>query len=134
MHYVSFAVVVRIFGWTVNCNRCEILRMPMIACSSDVNKATCVMANATSNKAKAKAKATNPRPIKATATCCRSTASARQRTTDESTLTELSSTRNLFNNGEQSLNRWSVIFKRNSLMLPLMYRSFTASAEAKART
>jgi len=65
--------------------------------TSDVNRATSV-----------KAKATDPK-AKATATCCRSTASARQRTTDESTLTELSSTRNLFNNGEQSLNCYSVM-------------------------
>jgi len=49
--------------------------------------------------------ATNPR---ATATCCHSTASARQRTPDESIFTKLSSTRNLFNNGEQSLNCYSV--------------------------
>jgi len=52
---------------------------------SDVNKATSVK-------------------VKATATCCRSTAGARQRTTDDSTFTKLSSTCNLTNNGEQSLN------------------------------
>jgi len=69
---------------------------------------------------------------KATSTCCRSI--ARKRTTDESTFTKLSSTRNLFNIGEQSPNRWSIIFKCNSLMLPLMYLSFAASAKAKART
>jgi len=39
----------------------------------------------------------------------RSTVSARQRTTDESTFTKLSSTRNRFNNAEQSLNCYSVM-------------------------
>ena len=70
--------------------------------SSDVNNATSVKANETTLKTKA----TIPK-TKATATCCRNIASARQRTTDESTFTKLSSTRNLFNNGEQSTN-WGV--------------------------
>ena len=61
-------------------------------CNSDVNKAT---------------------GVNAKATCCRSTASARQRTTDESTFTKLSSTRSLFNNGEQSLICYSVMGSHN---------------------
>jgi len=56
-----------------------------------------------------KAKATITTKPKATATCCRSAASARQRTADESTFTKLSSTRNLFNNGEQSPNCYSTM-------------------------
>jgi len=46
---------------------------------------------------------------KATATCCRNTASARQRTTDEPTFTKLSSTRNLSAIAEQSPNCYSVM-------------------------
>jgi len=65
-------------------------------------KATILEAKTTTNATitKAKAKAIN---AKATATCCRSTARVRQRTTDES------NTRNLFNNGEQSPNCYSVM-------------------------
>ena len=66
---------------------------------------TTAKANAKAKATINKAKATDP---KATATCCRGTARARQRTTDQSTFTNLSNTRNLFNNGEQSLNCYSV--------------------------
>jgi len=68
---------------------------------------------------------------------CRSTASARQRTTGESTFTKLSSIRNLFNNGEQSLNcygQMTIIVKPNTCSVAVNYRSCTASAKAKAVT
>ena len=67
-----------------------------------------VKAKTNATISKAKAKATN-RKFEATATCCRSTASARQRTTDESTFTKLSSTRNLCSKDEQSLNCYSMM-------------------------
>jgi len=92
---------------------------------SDVTKATGVKAKATTFRCQGhdpqrpKPKATICK-AKVTATCCHSTASARQRTADESTLfllnivfTKLSSTRNLFNNSEQSLNCYLVMGNHN---------------------
>ena len=74
--------------------------------SSDYKKATSVLANVKATTLKAKTKATIPK-AKATIPSLRPQphiASARQRTTDESTFTKLSSTGNLFENGEQSLS------------------------------
>ena len=83
--------------------------------TSDVNKATTVKNKAMTTISEAKANTNyqghdhqnqgqgHKSQGQAVATCCHSTVSARQLTRDESIFTKLSNTRNLFNNGEQSV-------------------------------